>query len=95
MLDAIMLAIGGIGAAAFAFCSLPQVLKAYHTKSTRDISKTFIIFSIIGNVCSAMYILYTNIKAGIWQYPQYFNYSLALIFIIILAYLKSKYDKRG
>ncbi len=93
MLDIIMLIIGYCGAAAFATCSLPQVIKAYKTKSTGDISIFFIILSIIGNLCSAGYIFYTNYISGMWQYPQYVNYTLATIFIFVLLGLKIKYDK--
>lgn len=93
MLDTIMLLIGYTGALSFAICSLPQVIKAYKTKSTGDISIFFIILSIIGNLCSAAYIFYTNYISGMWQYPQYVNYTLATIFIFILLGLKIKYDK--
>lgn len=95
MLDIIILIIGYCGAAAFATCSLPQVIKAYKTKSTGDISIFFIILSIIGNLCSAGYIFYTNYISGMWQYPQYVNYTLATILIFVLLGLKIKYDKDG
>lgn len=92
MLDTIMLIVGFVGAAAFATCSGPQVIKAYRTKSTGDISIFFIILSIIGNLCSAAYIFYTNWISGMWQYPQYVNYSLATILIFVLLGLKLRYD---
>ena len=69
MLDTIMLLIGYTGALAFAVCSGPQVIKAYKTKSTGDISIFFIILSIIGNLCSGGYIFYTNLISGMWKYP--------------------------
>ena len=94
MLDTIMLIIGYTGAGAFAVCSAPQVIKAYRTKSTGDISIFFIVLSIIGNLCSAAYIFYTNYISGMWQYPQYMNYTLATIFIFILLGLKIRYDRR-
>lgn len=92
MLDVIMLIVGFMGAGAFSICSLPQVIKAYKTKSTGDISIFFIILSIIGNLCSAAYIFYTNYISGLWQYPQYVNYSLATILIFVLLVLKIRYD---
>lgn len=94
MLDTIFLIIGFIGAGAFATCSLPQVIKAYKTKSTGDLSMFFIVLSIIGNLCSAAYIFWTNLKSGMWQYPQYVNYTLATILIFILLGLKIHYDKK-
>lgn len=83
-----------MGALFFAICALPQVIKAVKTKSTKDISYFYIYFSIFGNIFSAIYIFYTNYTNGFWQYPQYFNYGTALLLIIILLYLKTKYDNQ-
>ncbi len=83
-----------MGAVFFAICALPQVIKAIKTKSTKDISYFYIYFSIFGNIFSAIYIFYTNYTNGFWQYPQYFNYGIALSLIIILLYLKTKYDNQ-
>jgi uncharacterized protein with PQ loop repeat len=83
-----------LGAVFFAICALPQVIKAVKTKSTKDISYFYIYFSIFGNIFSAIYIFYTNYTNGFWQYPQYFNYGIALSLIIILLYLKTKYDNQ-
>ncbi len=83
-----------MGALFFAICALPQVIKAVKTKSTKDISYFYIYFSIFGNIFSAIYIFYTNYTNGFWQYPQYFNYGTALLLIIILLYLKTKYDNK-
>ena len=83
-----------MGAVFFAICALPQVIKAVKTKSTKDLSYFYIYFSIFGNVFSAIYIFYTNYSNGFWQYPQYFNYGIALSLIIILLYVKTKYDNQ-
>ena len=83
-----------MGAVFFAICALPQVIKAVKTKSTKDISYFYIYFSIFGNIFSAIYIFYTNYTNSFWQYPQYFNYGIALSLIIILLYLKTKYDNQ-
>lgn len=83
-----------MGAVFFAICALPQVIKAVKTKSTKDISYFYIYFSIFGNIFSAIYIFYTNYTNGFWQYPQYFNYGIALLLIIILLYVKIKYDNQ-
>ena len=83
-----------MGAVFFAICALPQVIKAVKTKSTKDISYFYIYFSIFGNIFSAIYIFYTNYSNGFWQYPQYFNYGIALSLIIILLYVKIKYDNQ-
>lgn len=83
-----------MGAVFFAICALPQVIKAVKTKSTKDLSYFYIYFSIFGNIFSTIYIFYTNYTNGFWQYPQYFNYGTALLLIIILLYLKTKYDNQ-
>lgn len=84
---------GILGAASFAVNALPQVIKAFKTKSTKDISLFFIVLSILGNIFSATYIFYTNYITGYWQIPQYFNYGIALTLIIVLLFLKIRYDK--
>ena len=83
-----------MGAVFFAICALPQVIKAVKTKSTKDLSYFYIYFSIFGNIFSAIYIFYTNYSNGFWQYPQYFNYGIALSLIIILLYVKIRYDNQ-
>lgn len=83
-----------MGAVFFAICALPQVIKAVKTKSTKDLSYFYIYFSIFGNIFSTIYIFYTNYTNGFWQYPQYFNYGIALSLIIILLYVKIKYDNQ-
>ena len=85
--------VGFLGAICFALCAAPQVWKAYKTKSTGDISMLYIILSIGGNVFSGIYIGGTNYLTGYWQIPQYFNYSIALTLVIILMFMKIKYDK--
>ena len=95
MIDIIITIVGYIGAISFAFCSGPQVIKSYKTKRTNDISLLFIILSITGNICSATYILYTNLKANFYQWPQYLNYSVALSFVIVLLCLKLHYDRKN
>lgn len=84
--------IGFIAAICFGFCTLPQILRVLKRKSTADISLLFIILSLLGNLCSASYIFYTNLQSGLWQIPQYFNYSVATTMVITLMVLKLKYD---
>lgn len=79
---------GFIGAFCFAVCALPQIVKVVKTKSADDISWGFIALSVCGNVFSAVYIFATNLVTGVWQWPQYFNYSVALALMLILAALK-------
>lgn len=84
--------IGMSAALCFGFCTLPQILRVLKRKSTADISLLFILLSLLGNLASASYILYTNIQGGFWQIPQYFNYTIATTLVITLLVLKLKYD---
>lgn len=91
-MDIFFTIIGFIGAFCFASCTLPQILRVRERKSTADISLLFILLSLLGNLTSASYILYTNIQGGFWQIPQYFNYTIATTLVITLLVLKLKYD---
>lgn len=83
---------GLAGALCFASCTLPQIIRVLKRKSTADISLLFIVLSLFGNLFSASYILYTNIQADYWQWPQYVNYSIATTLVITLLILKLKND---
>ena len=90
-MDTLFWIIGIAGSVAFAVNLLPQVIKAYRTKSTDDISQTFIYLAYTGNVCSCIFVYYSNLKAGFWQYPLYFNYGTAFTLTVILHVLMRKY----
>ena len=49
--------------------------------------------AFMGNLCSAVFVFYTNYKTGLWQIPIYFNYGIATLLTIILTIMKVKYDK--
>ena len=92
-MTAFITVLGFIGAACFALCTAPQILRVLKRKSTADISLLFILLSLGGNLCSATYIFYTNWVSGYWQIPQYFNYTIATTLVVTLLCLKIKYDK--
>lgn len=86
--------IGGIGAVAFAIASLPLIFKAIHEKSSRSISTGYIILGLIGNICSATYVIWTNILSNMFQIPLYFNYGVATVCILILIFLKIHFSDK-
>lgn len=92
-MTAIFTSFGVLSAVCFGFCTLPSILLVLKRKSTSDISMLFILMSLIGNLSAASYIVYSNIVAGFYQWPQYLNYSFATALVIILLALKIKYDK--
>ena len=92
-MTAFITVLGFVGAACFALCTAPQILRVLKRKSTADISLLFILLSLGGNLCSATYIFYTNWVSSYWQIPQYFNYTIATTLVVTLLCLKIKYDK--
>ena len=92
-MTAFITVLGFVGAACFALCTAPQIIRVLKRKSTADISLLFILLSLGGNLCSATYIFYTNWVSGYWQIPQYFNYTIATTLVVTLLCLKIKYDK--
>lgn len=85
---------GVIGAVAFAINLLPQLIKCYKEKSAEQMSVGFLILAFMGNICSAVFVFYTNYMTGLWQYPIFFNYGVATILTTILSIMKWKYNKR-
>lgn len=83
--------LGAFGSLCFAFCLLPQVIKAYREKTAQGLSWLFLWLSVGGNVASCAYVAYTNYISGIWQYPLYFNYGFALILCFLLIVAKVKF----
>lgn len=84
--------LGVASALAFGLCNLPQILRARKRKSTGDISLLFILLSLLGNLCAASYIIYSNIQADFYQWPQYLNYAIATTLVVTLLTLKIKND---
>ena len=84
--------LGVASALAFGLCNLPQILRARKRKSTGDISLLFILLSLLGNICAASYIIYSNIQADFYQWPQYLNYAIATTLVVTLLTMKIKND---
>ena len=85
---------GIVGSFAFAINLLPQLIKCYKEKSASQISKGFLFLAFMGNICSAIFVFYTNYITGLWQYPIFFNYGIATTLTFILTIMKIKYSKR-
>lgn len=85
--------LGLLSAICFGLCTLPQILRVRKRRSTADISLLFILMSLVGNLSAASYIIYSNIQANFYQWPQYLNYSVATTLVVTLLCLKIKYDK--
>lgn len=85
------LVIGWIGAFLFAICSIPQVIKTWHTKKADDLSWLFLIFWFIGEILTYIYILIDDILLGVAHLPLYVNYYFNIAFVLYLMYAKKVY----
>lgn len=83
--------IGTIGNFAFGIKSMFQIHKTLKTKTATDISTGMLVFDFIGNVMCAYFMFYTGYSTGVWLWPQFVNYGLATIGLMVLLYLKHKY----
>ena len=81
---------GLIGAIAFAIVSLPMLIDCIKNKTSKNVKWSYLILTLIGNISSYSYVIYTSIITGVFLFPLYFNYTCALIIAIILTVLKCK-----
>jgi uncharacterized protein with PQ loop repeat len=72
----------------FMFCYIPQIVKIFQNKSSRDVSLTLILMSI-GGYISGMVYMFLNIFF-IWLF---INYCIGLVMCTILVYAWFKYNK--
>lgn len=85
------------GAIAFAFNLLPQFIASL--KPDKDgVKKTgltygFFALAFIGNIGSALGVLWNNLHTGVWQWQLYGNYGIAFSFTLALFILRIKYKK--
>lgn len=82
--------IGILGGLAFATAFFPQIVKAYKTKSTKDVSWLLILLNYIGNIAMLTYVMLTDKFTIVFLA----NYGGSLALIIILTILKFIYDRR-
>lgn len=73
--------IGWLGSIFFSICALPQAIKSYKEKSSKGISKSFMILWFLGEVLTLIYILLTTV-----QIPLIVNYVFNLICLSVVAY---------
>jgi len=77
---------GWIGSLLLALRAIPQLVKSIRTKSSKDISRLFLIMWIIGNILSILYVIHSN------DIPLLLNFSLNTIIPSIILGVKLKYD---
>lgn len=73
---------------AFMFCYVPQIIKIFQNKSSKDVSLMLIVMSIIGYISGLFYMFLTTF--GLWWF---LNYCVGLIMCSILVYAWFKFKK--
>jgi uncharacterized protein with PQ loop repeat len=73
--------IGWIGGICLAVCALPQAIKSYRTKSSGDLSLTFILLWLVGELFTIGYILATTM-----QWPLLINYSFNILCLMVIIF---------
>jgi MtN3 and saliva related transmembrane protein len=77
--------LGYLGGLFTTFCYIPQLVRVYRLKSTKEISLLFTIFVIIGSIAWLIYgVILSLFPVVIWN-------SIVLVFVGILLAAKLKY----
>lgn len=74
----------------FILCYIPQIIKIYRNKSSKDVSLMLILMSIGGYICGMVYMFLTTF--GIWWF---LNYLAGLTSCIVLTVAWFKYRKNS
>ena len=80
--------LGTLGNLLFGVKSLFQVIQCYRRKSTEGLSLLMLITDFLGNTLCAYFIFQTT---GFTLWPQFLNYSLATLWLIVLFGMKVVY----
>ena len=86
--------IGWIGNILFAICGIPQVIKAFRTKSVKDLSVLFLWLWFACELLTFIYILIDDLETSAFHFPLYFNYMVNIIMACFLIYAKYFYPKK-
>lgn len=75
--------IGWIGAILLSLCGLPQAIHSYKTKSSNGVSLYFLLMWLFGEVFTLVYVFE---KTDVL--PLLVNYTLNIVFIMVILYYK-------
>jgi uncharacterized protein with PQ loop repeat len=76
--------IGWLGAVLFAICGLPQAIQCYKDGHARGLNWFFLLAWFWGEVLTIIYVWPKS------DYPLLFNYSLNLVFLVVIIRYKIK-----
>jgi uncharacterized protein with PQ loop repeat len=88
MLEIIREIAGALMVFCFMFCYIPQIVKIYKNKSSRDVSLMLILMSIGGYISGLVYMTLNGF--GLWWF---LNYCTGLVMCGILVHAWFKYKK--
>lgn len=71
--------IGWVGSIMLALCGLPQAIKSYRTKSSKDISIWFLILWLLGEVLTLVYV-FPKLD---WPLIMNYSFNIGLICVIL------------
>lgn len=80
--------VGWIGGALLAICAFPQVIKVVRERNADGMSGTNLFLWCFGEIFMLAYILTQQ-----FSFPLLLNYSLNLLFVLIIMYYKYIYEK--
>jgi len=86
--------IGWTGNILFAICGIPQVIKTFRTKSTKDLSFLFLWLWLAGELLTFIYIFMGDLETGTLHLPLYFNYVFNIFMACFLVWAKFVYPKK-
>lgn len=78
--------IGWLGAFLFAWCGLPQFIKAITTKKVEGLSLMFLFMWLFGEFFSLIYVMWAAPRG-----PLFFNYTLNLFLVFGILFVYSIY----
>ncbi len=84
--------LGVLAAISFGVNLLPQFINAIMTKET-GLTYGFFVLAYIGNIGSSVFVFWTNLHSGVWQWPLYGNYLTATILTTALFIMRIRYGK--
>jgi len=84
--------VGILSAISFAFNLYPQYRYAKKTHET-GLTYGYFVLAFTGNIGAAIFVLYTNLQTGEFQWPLYGNYAVATYFTTRLFLMRRKYGK--
>lgn len=74
----------------FMFCYIPQILKIYKNKSSRDVSLMLVLMSMGGYISGMVYLFLGDF--GLWWFM---NYCTGIVMCTILIWAWFKYRKKS